>query len=90
MLYNLSYYLVMAFRFQKRIRITKNLGINVSKTGITPSLKTKRGSISSKGYSLRTGISGVSYGKKFSKSSKGCAGIFLLSIFISLIIILIK
>lgn len=63
----------MGFRFQKRIKITKKIGINVSKSGISPSYRTKRGSLSSKGYSLRTGIPGVTYRKNFSKASgSGC------------------
>lgn len=48
----------MAFRFNKRISIGKRLGINVSKSSITPSYRTKKASISSKGYSVRTGIPG--------------------------------
>ncbi|WP_425236976.1 DUF4236 domain-containing protein [Ulvibacterium sp.] len=61
----------MAFRFNKRIKLGKGLGINVSKSGITPSYRNKRGSLSSKGYSLRTGIPGLTYRKTFSKSKKG-------------------
>ncbi len=49
------------------------MGINVSKSGVTPSYRTKRGSISTKGYSIRTGIPGLSYRKKFSKTkNSGC------------------
>ena len=77
----------MSFRFQKRIKLTKNIGLNVSKSGITPSIKTKRGSVSTKGYSVRTGISGVSYRKTFNKGkNSGC----LISLLIPLIIILIS
>lgn len=65
----------MAFRFNKRIKLGKGLGINVSKSGITPSYRTKRGSLSSKGYSVRTGIPGLSYRKTFSKpKNSGCLG----------------
>lgn len=68
----------MGFRFQKRIKLGKGLGVNISKSGITPSYRTKRGSVSSKGYSIKTGISGVTYRKNYLKSSKGgCAGILL-------------
>lgn len=80
----------MSFRFQKRIKLTNNLGLNVSKTRIRPSIKTKAGSLNSKGFAVKTGISGISYRKNFSKSSKGCAGIFVLVISITLIIILTK
>ncbi|WP_409187172.1 DUF4236 domain-containing protein [Antarcticibacterium sp. 1MA-6-2] len=44
----------MGFRFQKRINLGKGLGLNISKSGISPSIRTKVGSISSKGYSVRT------------------------------------
>ncbi len=63
----------MSFRFQKRINLGKGLSLNISKTGISPSFRTKAGSISTKGYSVRTGVSGINYRKSFSKSSKsGC------------------
>ncbi|WP_408611518.1 DUF4236 domain-containing protein [Flavivirga abyssicola] len=61
----------MGFRFQKRIKLGKNLGVNISKSSITPSYRTKKGSISSKGYSIKTGIPGLTYRKIFSKSSRG-------------------
>lgn len=77
----------MGFRFQKRIKLGKGLGINVSKSGITPSYRTKKGSLSSKGYSLRTGIPGLSFRKTFSKSSKGgCLSTVLLFIMLTAII----
>lgn len=63
----------MALRFNKRIKLGKGLGINISKSGLTPSYRSKRGSLSSKGYSLKTGIPGLTYRKTFSKSKKsGC------------------
>jgi hypothetical protein len=63
----------MGFRFQKRINLGGGLGLNVSKSGISPSLKTGRGTISSKGFSVRTGISGVNYQNNFGKAkNSGC------------------
>lgn len=68
----------MGFRFQKRIKLGKRFGINISKSGITPSYRTKRGSLSSKGYSIRTGISGLNFRKSFKKSkSNGCLIVIL-------------
>ncbi|PKP17233.1 MAG: hypothetical protein CVU07_04575 [Bacteroidetes bacterium HGW-Bacteroidetes-23] len=67
----------MSFRIQKRINLGKGLGLNISKSGISPSLRTKTGSISSKGYSVRTGVKGVNYRKAFSKNS-GCVVMLLL------------
>ncbi|WP_299117100.1 DUF4236 domain-containing protein [uncultured Winogradskyella sp.] len=81
----------MGFRFQKRIRLGKRFGINISKSGITPNYKTKRGSLSSKGYSIRTGIPGLSYRKTFSKSSKsGCSVLLLIAMSLTTILLLIK
>jgi hypothetical protein len=71
----------MGFRIQKRIKLGKGLGINVSKSGFRPSYRTKRGSVNSKGFSVRTGIPGLTFRESFSKSSKGgCLGFFLLLI----------
>jgi hypothetical protein len=68
----------MSFRFQKRIKLGKRFGINISKSGITPSYRTKQGSLSSKGYSIRTGISGLNYRKAFKKSKgSGCLKVIL-------------
>ena len=79
----------MGFRFQKRINLGKGLGLNISKSGISPSLRTKRGTISTKGFSIRTGVSGVTYSKGFKSSkSSGCmltllVGIICFSILIT-------
>lgn len=69
----------MGLRFQKRINLGKGIGINISKSGISPSIRTKKGSLSSKGYSIRTGISGVTYRKTFSKAkNSGCLVMILI------------
>lgn len=74
----------MGLRFSKRVSLGKGLGFNISKSGITPSLRTKSGSVSSKGFSIKTGVPGLTYQKKF--KSSGC----LLLIIISISIILIQ
>jgi len=51
----------VGFRIQKRIKLGNGLGLNISKSGISPSLRTKYGAIGPKGFSIRTGIPGVSY-----------------------------
>lgn len=69
----------MGFRFNKRIKLGKGLGLNISKSGVRPSYRNKSGSVSSKGFSVKTGIPGVTYRKAFSKSkSSGCLLIFIL------------
>ncbi|WP_420856407.1 DUF4236 domain-containing protein [Zunongwangia pacifica] len=55
----------------KRINLGKGIGINISKSGISPSIRTKRGTLSTKSLSVRTGIPGLTYRKTFSKG-KGC------------------
>lgn len=51
----------MGLRYQKRVKLGKGVGLNVSKSGVSPSLRTKYGSISPKGFSIRTGIPGLTY-----------------------------
>lgn len=82
----------MGFRYRKRIRLGKGLGLYIRKSGITPSYRTKRGSISTKGYSIKTGIPGFYYRKSFKKSKgKGCMVVLFIIIsssVLSLIILL--
>ncbi len=69
----------MAFRFNRRVNLGKGLGVNISRFGITLIYKTKRGSLSTKSYSVRTGIPGLVYRKNFSKTkNKGCIIFFLI------------
>jgi len=75
--------LYMGFNFRTRINLGKGLGLNISKSGISPSLRTRAGSISPKGFSVKTGIPGASYRNNFSKSNAGgCTKILLLGILI--------
>ncbi len=53
----------MGFRYQKRTNLGKGLGLNICKSGISPSIRTKSGTLSGKGYSLRSGIPGMTYRK---------------------------
>ncbi|UMY65278.1 MULTISPECIES: DUF4236 domain-containing protein [unclassified Flavobacterium] len=61
----------MGLQFNRRIRLGKNIGLNISKSGISPSIRTKFGSVSNRGFSVRTGIKGLSYRKTIGKGS-GC------------------
>ena len=77
----------MGLQFRKRIKLSKGLGITISKSGVTPSYRTKKGSISSKGYSIRTGIPGVSYRQTFKKTKgNGCLMSILWFVFSLLLI----
>ncbi len=66
----------MGFRVQKRINLGGGLGINIGKKGFSTSYRGKSGSISSKGYTIKTGIPGVSY------RSSGKSGCLVVIVFI--------
>ena len=59
----------MRFRLQRRLNIKRGLGLNVSKSGGSLSVRTKAGSVGAKGFSIRTGIPGISYRKGWGKTS---------------------
>lgn len=60
----------MGFRIQKRIKINDKFGVNVSRSGLSPSFRGKKGSLSRRGLSLRSGIAGITYYKGFSRGKK--------------------
>ena len=55
----------MAFRYFRGINVGNRLGLNVSKSSVSTSVRTIFGSYGSKGYSIRSGITGLSYRKYF-------------------------
>jgi hypothetical protein len=63
----------MGLGFRKRVNLGGGLGLNISKSGISPRIRTKAGTISNKSFSVRTGVTGVSYRKNFSAAkNSGC------------------
>lgn len=70
----------MSFRFQKRIKLGGGLGLNISKSGISPSFRTKMGTFNKNGYSTKTGIPGLRY------QSSGCLVLFAFTGFITFLI----
>lgn len=74
----------MSFIFRRRLRLGSNLGINISKSGISPSYRTKYGSVSFKGISMRTGIPGLTMSQRWS-SGKG-KGASPLQVFLIIVI----
>ncbi|MEZ0183047.1 DUF4236 domain-containing protein [Flavobacterium oncorhynchi] len=70
----------MGFRFQKRIKLGGGLGLNISKSGISPSLRTKIGTYNKNGYSTKTGIPGLRY------QSSGCLVLFIFTGFLAYLI----
>ncbi|MEQ8474794.1 DUF4236 domain-containing protein [Fulvivirga sp.] len=63
----------MSIRYQKRVNLGKGAGINLSKSGASYSQRTKWGSIGSRGFSIRTGIPGLSLRQNWGKG--GGAGL---------------
>lgn len=61
----------MGIRYQKRVNLGKGVGLNVSNRGVSASARTKFGSIGSRGFSIRTGIPGLSYRSSWGKSKEG-------------------
>ena len=59
----------MGFRFQRRIKLGKGLGLNVSRSGFSLSQRTSWGTFGTRGVSIRTGIPGLSL--RFGRRSGG-------------------
>jgi hypothetical protein len=74
----------MGFRFQKRIKLGGGLGLNISKSGISPSFRTKMGTFSKNGYSTKTGIPGVRC------QNSGCLVLFLFTGLLTFLIYTLK
>jgi DNA segregation ATPase FtsK/SpoIIIE-like protein len=68
----------MGFIFHRRIRLFGGLGLNVSKSGVSPSLRTAFGTIGLRGLTFRTGIPGLHWRKRWNSKS---AGDFFLIVF---------
>lgn len=51
----------MGFRYSKRIGGNSGFGINLSGSGIASSYRTKFGTLGTKGFSIKTGIPGLTY-----------------------------
>lgn len=67
----------MGFRFQRRISLRNGWGVNTSGSGASVSYRSRHGSIGTKGFSLRTGIPGLSYRQSWGKNAGGAALIML-------------
>ncbi len=51
----------MGFRYYRRVNLGKGLGLNLSKSGVSPSVRTKWGSVGTRNYSIPIGIKGLYY-----------------------------
>jgi NADH:ubiquinone oxidoreductase subunit 2 (subunit N) len=71
----------MGFNFNKRVNLGNGVGMNISKYGVSTSYRTKHGSLSYRGFSIRTGIPGLTFRSSWgNKSRKGNEAIIRLVI----------
>lgn len=76
----------MSFVFRRRLEIGKGLGVNVSTSGASLSFRNSLGSVSTSGFSVKTGIPGLSYRQSFGKKGSPIAGIIALIMLAMLLI----
>lgn len=67
----------MGFRFQRRINLGGGWGLNTSGSGGSLSYRSRHGSIGTRGFSLRTGIPGLSYRQNWGKNAGGAAAVIM-------------
>lgn len=73
----------MGLRFFRRINNGQGWGLNLSGSGVSTSYRSKYGAIGSKGFSIRTGIPGLSFRSGWA-NGKGNGAIILFVIIISI------
>lgn len=80
----------MGLRFYKRVKINDNIGLNLSKTGVSASLKSRFGSIGPKGFTLKTGIPGLSLKSSFKNANgKGLANLIIFILIVGLLVLVL-
>jgi hypothetical protein len=72
----------MSFRYQKRVNLGKGAGLNISKSGVSGSIRGRVGSVGTRGFSLKTGIPGLTFRSSWGRSKHGlililCTGVIL-------------
>jgi hypothetical protein len=78
----------MGFRYHKRVSNSKGWGLNISGSGISSSYRSKYGSIGSKGFSIRSGIPGLTFRSGWgSGKNKGTVAMIFLAIMGTLFIV---
>lgn len=78
----------MGFRFYRRINLGNGFGLNLSKSGIGTSVRSKHGSIGSSGFSIRTGIAGLSYRQGWGKGGQGALVFVAVAAFLTVVAVL--
>lgn len=61
----------MGFRFQRRINLGQGFGLNLSKSGIGASTRGKYGSVGTSGFSIRSGIPGLTFRQGWGRRGQG-------------------
>lgn len=74
----------MALRYQRRIGGSKGFGLNVSNSGISPSYRTKYSTIGSGGFSIRTGIPGLSLRSSYGRGKGKGDTAFIFAVLVAL------
>ena len=78
----------MGFRYYKRVSNSKGWGLNISGSGLSSSYRSKYGSIGSKGFSIRSGIPGLTFRSGWgSGKNKGTVAMIILAIMGTLFIV---
>jgi len=71
----------MSFSYYKRVGGSKGLGLNLSSSGVSTSYRTKYGSVGPRGFSIRTGIPGLSFRSGFgSGKNRGTTALIILGV----------
>jgi fatty acid desaturase len=73
----------MGFRFQRRLNLSGGWGLNLAKSGGSISYRNKYGALGTKGFSIRSGIPGLSFRQSWGKRS-GAAALILAIIAIAI------
>lgn len=78
----------MDFRYHKRVSNSKGWGLNISGSGLSSSYRSNYGSIGSNGFSIRSGIPGLTFRSGWgSRKNKGTVAMIFLAIMVTLFII---
>lgn len=76
----------MGFRYQKRVNLGDGAGLNISKSGISPSVRSQFGTFGTRGFSIRTGIPGLTWR---GGTGKNTAAIWLLFMMVTGLVLVI-
>jgi len=74
----------MGLRYHRRIGGRQGFGLNLSGSGVSGSVRTKYGSFGSRGFSLRTGIPGLSFRSGWGGKNMGVFALIFLALALGL------